>query len=390
MRLIEKQIVFIGGLLSPNDDNLYIKKSNNTTTFASERYFRPLIEQLQINNKVYVVSSPFMGKYPIDTNETDNSCFTNNLNYYYCHNSNKTIKRLITLKHSLYCSAKKVIIENNISEPIVFVTMPNYFYLSVSLKIVKKFGGKVVLFIPDLPQFSNFTNRSKLILLLKKIESRIVTNLYKKVNLFVLFSKNMVEFLPKNSKYIIQETIIREGMYYKYDKKRDDYFCYIGTINHSFGLYEFAKRYSLRKDIQTPLILAGGGDAVRDIISLNSPKIKYVGILNEHELEPLIRKSIAVINPRIPKEYTKYSFPSKTIEYLKFNGNVVMFPLNGISEEYNKFLTYPKTNTFDSMIDKLIEIKNSRIDFDFLENSINSFFDSKKPTEFIKKLGDNL
>ena len=47
------------------------------------------------------------------------------------------------------------------------------------------------------------------------------------------------------------------------------------------------------------------------------------------------------MNPRSNKEeYTKYSFPSKTMEYLATGRPVLMHKLKGIPDEYDKYIFY--------------------------------------------------
>ena len=62
-----------------------------------------------------------------------------------------------------------------------------------------------------------------------------------------------------------------------------------------------------------------------------------VGILGVQ----LQKKATVLVNPRTNQgEYTKYSFPSKTMEYMASGRPVMMFRLDGIPGEYDPFLTY--------------------------------------------------
>ena len=52
-------------------------------------------------------------------------------------------------------------------------------------------------------------------------------------------------------------------------------------------------------------------------------------------------KANALINPRTPAgKFTRYSFPSKTLEYMRSGKPVVCYRLDGIPAEYDEYLNY--------------------------------------------------
>jgi glycosyltransferase involved in cell wall biosynthesis len=58
----------------------------------------------------------------------------------------------------------------------------------------------------------------------------------------------------------------------------------------------------------------------------------------------LQRAASVLVNPRRPEgEFTKYSFPSKTMEYLASSKQVIMHRLPGMPPEYLEHLTIPAT-----------------------------------------------
>ena len=65
--------------------------------------------------------------------------------------------------------------------------------------------------------------------------------------------------------------------------------------------------------------------------------MKYLGQLRRDEVLKLQKGATLLVNPRTPEgEYTKYSFPSKTMEYMASGVPVLMYRLPGIPEEYFK------------------------------------------------------
>ena len=75
-------------------------------------------------------------------------------------------------------------------------------------------------------------------------------------------------------------------------------------------------------------------------------------------------RSHILVCPRLPDGYvTKYTFPSKLFEYLSTGHCVVAFHLEGIPEEYNEFIYYPKDNNADSLGRLLLELVENKVFF---------------------------
>ena len=115
------------------------------------------------------------------------------------------------------------------------------------------------------------------------------------------------------------------------------------------------------KNYKVKLKLCGHGDLVPQIkrVCLSDIRIEYLGFLNKDDLADLQQNVDILINTRSPEdEYTKYSFPSKTMEYLASGTPVLMYKLPGIPEEYDKYLNYvngPAAEDIQNSIEKLIE-----------------------------------
>ena len=71
----------------------------------------------------------------------------------------------------------------------------------------------------------------------------------------------------------------------------------------------------------------------------------------------LQRQATILVNPRRnTEEFTKYSFPSKTMEYLAAGVPVVAYKLDGIPDEYDDYLNYVPDNTPKSLAYLISEI----------------------------------
>ena len=77
----------------------------------------------------------------------------------------------------------------------------------------------------------------------------------------------------------------------------------------------------------------------------------------KNEILKLQRQATVLINPRQNEgEYTKYSFPSKTIEYLASGTPLVAYKLDGIPDEYDEYLYYVENNSVEALKSKLVEV----------------------------------
>ena len=70
-------------------------------------------------------------------------------------------------------------------------------------------------------------------------------------------------------------------------------------------------------------------------------RIQYLGTVSNEVAKKLQREAFVLVNPRSNKEeYTKYSFPSKKMEYMATGRPVLMYKLKGIPYEYDDYIYY--------------------------------------------------
>ena len=91
---------------------------------------------------------------------------------------------------------------------------------------------------------------------------------------------------------------------------------------------------------------------------LKDRRIKYLGQIDPMKAKEWQNKADVLINPRMNnEEYTKYSFPSKTIEYLMTGKPVVAYKLDGMKDIYSDFLyVVPENEDSISGLKKMIEV----------------------------------
>lgn len=238
---------------------------------------------------------------------------------------------------------------------------------------------KVCLVIPDLPLYMS-ENRNILYRLFKKIEMNFINKMICKIDAFVVFSDYMIDALN-----IIQKPCVRiEGIYCETDSseviRNDDenIILYAGTVDYRYGIGFLLESFMNIKSNAYRLLICGEGNARKLIeeYTLRDKRITYLGQLSREKTILLQKKATILINPRKPEhDYTKYSFPSKILEYLASGTPTIMYRLMGIPEEYFKYVFIPKDETIESLSELIVDI--SKMDKKFLEEH------GKKSREFV-------
>lgn len=136
---------------------------------------------------------------------------------------------------------------------------------------------------------------------------------------------------------------------------------YSGQLNPAYGmenlLEAFVKLYPEHPDHE--LWLCGSGRLSERIKELEKqcPGIRYYGYVDGNRVRQLQAEATVLINPRQNTDaFTKFSFPSKTMEYLASGKPVIGYKLDGIPAEYDPYIQYVADNSIEALQDKLLEI----------------------------------
>ncbi len=204
---------------------------------------------------------------------------------------------------------------------------------------------KVTAVITDIPEFYDMRQVSAFRKLLRKIHCRIVYHFLSRVDRFVLLTEQMTAPLQVGKRpYIVMEGICGEIAAEIPGARQPPFsLLYTGRLNRRYGLELLLDAMELLDEPDIALWLCGSGEMEEEIRARarQDPRIRFFGFLSHAEAVQLQQKATVLVNPRTNQgEYTKYSFPSKTMEYMASGRPVVMFRLDGIPKEYDPFLHY--------------------------------------------------
>ena len=154
--------------------------------------------------------------------------------------------------------------------------------------------------------------------------------------------------------------------------------------------------FMLTTDSRFRLVLCGSG-VLREYVekaALSDKRIVYKGRVSHDEVVRLQRNSTMLINPRRPNGgITKYSFPSKTMEYMSSLTPMIGYHLEGIPEEYYQYMYTPKDLTQKSLAECInqtlslpLSVLQEKADaaFKFVAENKNSVAQVQRMIDFLK------
>lgn len=363
-------ITFLGGLFPEEIESEILRNSIGNIENAANALQWNLIRGLEVNNDkpINIINSLYIGSYPkkykkafIKTTEFRKNIRSRNINVGFINLFGiKQYSRYRRLKKHLknWASDEK---ENKV---IIAYALTGVFVKA--LKYIKKLNPniKTCIIVPDLPQYMNTSdNVSKLYKTLKSIEIKSINRDLYYIDAFVLLTKQMAEILPINNFVVIEgiSTDLFKGRNIEanFENKNKRIILYSGTLNRKYGVLNLIEAFRLIDNQNYQLVICGNGDSVKDILEAqkHDPRIVFKGQIQREEVLQLQLKSDVLINPRQNnEEFTKFSFPSKNLEYLSSGTPLIAYKLDGIPDEYDDYIYYVEDNSIESLKEKIIEV----------------------------------
>lgn len=360
-------MIYLGILFKKEEENKILDLSKVGLSNASNTFQWDILSGLNKFKEIEIINVLPVGTYPKHYKK-----LVLQTNIWSYHNDNKNIEigsinlpffkqffRSIRVRKELL---KKINNNNNIRNVIVYST-----YLPF-LKAVYKLDSKIdiTLIVTDLPEYYDLFATGIIKKVFRNINNHFIYKYMKRVDSFVLLTEDMKNPLKVEKRpYLLMEGLINSDNYVdfldtsKNGSSNKKIILYTGTLHYKFGIKILLEAFHGITIENYELWLCGKGDAEKDIIKRSEldRRIKYFGFLPKENIIRLQKEATVLINPRQNNDqFTKYSFPSKTMEYLAIGKPVIMYKLDGIPIEYDKYLNYIEGDTAEEMKDKIIEI----------------------------------
>lgn len=400
------KILFICGFVGKEHYKFISTKSIGAIENSANEFQRKIINGLKNQSDVNldILSAPLVGAWPsaykeiyfpklIDENKQINYVDFNNIYGF------RNISRTFSLKKNV----KKFMIETRGQDRAIIVYCAHTPFIEAAV-YARKFDRniKIHLIVPDLPQYMNLNKKKPLFYkFLKRIDNGIMLKLIKNIDTFTLLTDQMAKVLNIGErKYNVIEGIIPDDVCIEKINKNNDMksILYSGKLIESFGIKKLIDAFLLLKSNSCRLMICGSGE-LEDYVKRSArlhENINYFGQVAPKIVRELQRKADVLVNPRCnDSEYTKYSFPSKNLEYLMTGNPVVAYMLDGIPEKYIDYFYVPKDNSEVSLANALrkalkenVAERNSRIEKmqEDIFKKLSSFYVARSIIDIIKNI----
>ena len=395
------RIIFVTGLYPKQNLEYYRNnvKGDSLQYAANEFQWRILEGMFHNRVDIHVLSLPFLPCYPSYAKlRTDNSNI-----YYDKITVGKTISYCtlpIVKEFSMKFRLRKELISycRQYRDETIYILTYNSsgFMQEVVRPLKKKYTIKLCSIITDL--IDDATNPVFKLSFAKYVQAKLEQIRRKKsydyTDGFILLSKHMTEKIPQASnKNIIVEGIAKSNVSHsiKLKDSRIKSILYTGTLAEFSGVRNLVDAFMRIGNPDYRLVVCGIGELSEYISScaLKDNRIQHMGVVSHERAIALQNDAILLVNPRLPSvSLTKYSFPSKTIEYLLSGTPMIGYKLEGIPDEYFKYIYTPKDYSIESLSD-LIECVLNKSSVELYQRALSArefILNNKSSIKHVEKI----
>lgn len=384
------KILYIGCFVTPSQERILLSNKTKITaaTTSFQRAFLSGFKTAEL--KPDIINAADIGSWPKRSKQVCMYGSTENLYGMICENVhyiNISLYKQFSIYKSLLSAGIKWVKRNDNEDILIVVYSLIYPYLKAAVDIKKIFPNvRVCCIVLDLPEFfcDNCSYMSKLF-----DDTPKVYKCCELIDSFVLLTEQMRIPLKVGRR----PWLLMEGLYKPVEQlsieKQERTLLYTGKLDSRFGIRDLLKAFQAIEYDDVQLWICGDGtdrEYVKKIACIDK-RIKYFGMLNQTEVFELQKKASLLINPRKPEgEYTKYSFPSKTMEYMASGTPTLMYQLPGMPDDYMPYVILFRNSSEKEMIITITEWLNKpQVELDAFGASARNFIMENKTAD--KQIG---
>ncbi len=262
----------------------------------------------------------------------------------------------------------------------------------VLLKLKKKYGIKIVTICSEVPELRRWGKSFS-----GKIKKNILSYYNSKFDGYIFFSAAMRDIVKCGNKpYMVLEGIAPD-IRNKPLKGKRNIVMYAGGLARDNNVVLLAKCCQRIPEVDELWICGAGEDAAEiEQLSKQDNRIKYWGQIDNSRILELEEQAKLLVNLRSPDTLlTRYSFPSKILEYISTGSLVLSSRLVGIPAEYFEYIMSVKSTEPSEVIECISKsltmnedeyLKKVLCAQAFIRDHKNCRVQSKKVIEFVDEL----
>ena len=339
-------ILYVSSLCSNSKFNNLFENAIIRPAQQTQKYHRLMVEGLVRNGGTSIkvlsavpvnrsISAQFYYKSEIES--------VNGIEYIYLPFINWPIIRQILLFFTCFFSVLKWVLKNK--EGVIICDVLN---ISVSFAAVlasKITPASSVGIVTDVPAVLAGMSRSRMSLR-STIVMLINTFVINRFEAYVFLTEYMNNLINKQHKqYVVIEGQVDIDMADTINDlrgKSEKKVCmYAGALKKIYGIKLLTNAFISAKVDNAILHIYGSGDfedELREICKRHA-NINFFGVVTNDNVVKAQLKATLLVNPRpTNEEYTKYSFPSKNMEYMVSGTPTLTTELPGMPEEYKEYV----------------------------------------------------
>lgn len=351
--MTKKEIIYINRSCPPEIYN----KLNHKTHIAAAKFNQCIIKGLSKYMKVnslYIYDSIFQQQQIYNIGNVD---------YHFIPHLSK-VKRIHYMIKTLHSIHKRV------GKNGVLIADALCFSDSlIAIVASKLYRWKKIGIITDLPEFIGDNEPINK----RSFKSRQILKLqYFVMNCFdyyILLTQDMTKKIKVKSlkNYLVIEGFADLEQFDNINAHKKNQFLYAGSLHKEYGIDNLIKAFNMfcetyPSDIQ--LKIYGKGNYTEEIIKMaeENKQIIYGGVVCNQKIIEEELSSLLLINPRpiqncaADSDFTKYSFPSKNIEYMSSGTPLLATKLAGMPKEYYTYIYGMDTGSVEEIYNALVEI----------------------------------
>lgn len=383
-------IIYLGGPCSKDLFSYLFQLSNKPMEQQVQKFHKLILEGLERNNCkiINIANSPLIISKKKQCYKIEQINFTTYYHLFY--SKNRFLRYPINLYRQLRLIKSKGKDYNYILCDCLRLTS------SITAILSKKFFKKKVIgILTDLPNDLYGKNVS----IKQKIVKDINNYIIKCFDGYVFMTTFMNELINDSNKpYTILEGLVdiqeKNSTFTRKKSQAIEKKClYTGAIHKKYGIDKLVDAFKLLPD-SYQLNIYGNGDYKDELINNKTKNIHYKGVVENDIIVDLQKEADLLINPRPTSEtFTKYSFPSKIMEYMVSGTATLTTKLAGIQKDYFPYLYFIDDESAHGISSKITEIfknddyiKKGELAREFVLTYKNNVIQTSKILEVFEKI----